>query len=600
MKKTISLLIIAISIALLISITSSLSRKQIQLPSYVSVNLSQATTQRFRYIYDVDGGMSDAHSDLAWQMQGGKSMVFVMWFATPSRLSLNLGERPEEQFEIESICIRNLLHEACKPASEYRNTIRPLHHIEFFNFKNDSLEIITGGHDPRIDLGQRLLSEASQARVLDAKVAFVIIAVFFVIVLSPVVIGGRTLLSRTASLLVAPAPFTVPGIIICGGLLFFFYYFSFWPHMGVPNMIGGPWAFADLHALIAASDCSRLGMDVYVSNPCDEWNRVHGYGSPWLYISYIGIEGEDLVSLAFIMNALFLIVGFVIVNPRNVMEGIVVCALMLSPAVLLGYERANVDLLLFVVLCLVGVLAAHSRTLVTQLVTTFVFACATILKIYPFFSFFALQVRNKRIDHMLWMTIVFVSMIGIWYYFHPSELGHIFATKPSPQGDLVFGGGGLFYLLLDSVEYGTALTIMTVISILLAYFLSRGISDLGELSNQDTNLYLIGISILAASFYLTTNYDYRCVYLLMCLPMLFKMRTLQSVNRQTHFIANSSIILAILIVWADFPVFLHFAASDYAEQIFSWILLTNMVSIGIAILRNDKGWISQTIFAFVK
>jgi hypothetical protein len=371
--------------------------------------------------------------------------------------------------------------------------------------------------------------------------------------------------------------------------------------MGIESMLvdGVAMEFSDLHGVISASECYRMGIDVYVSNPCDEWSRVHAYGSPWLALSSFGIDGGNLIILAVMLDALFLIVAFVIINPGNMAESVATCALMLSPAVLMGFERANVDLLLFVGLCFTAVLTARSRALVSQLIAAFMIACATILKIYPAFSFFALLARRTSITHILWMTILFVSMITIFYYFHPLELDYIF-SHPKPRGSWVFGGGALFYLLFDSDEYGTILVVATTISILTGYFYSRKLSDLGGISNQNTNLYLMGLSVLAATFYFTTNYDYRCVFLLMCLPALLKMRGLQSVNEHTRFTASSSIILAILAVWADFPIIWRFRASEIGEQIISWILITNMVAIGFAMLRHDKGWISRKAFEIIE
>ena len=430
-------------------------------------------------------------------------------------------------------------------------------------------------------------------------------AVFVLAVVTGAVLCWRLLFSRTARSLAALTPFTLftyAGIIFCGFFLILCYQFSFWPHMGIENMLvdGVAMEFADLHGVISASDCYRMGVDVYISNPCDQWNRVHAYGSPWLGLSSFGIDGGDLISLAVMLDALFLIVAFVIINPGNMAESVATCALILSPAVVMAFERANVDLLLFVGICFAGVLAARSRVLVAQLFAAFVIAWATILKIYPLFTFFALVVRRTSFGHMLWVTILFVSMVTIWYYFHPLELEYIFAANPKPHGSWVFGGGELFYLLFDSDNYGAILVVATIISILAGYFYSRKLSDLGEISKQNTNLYLMGLSVLAATFYFTNNYDYRCIFFLMCLPALLKMRTQQSMNEQTRLIANSSIILAVLAFWADFPLFWRFAVSDYAEQIISWVLLTNMVAVGFAMLRYDKGWISQKVFTFIE
>jgi hypothetical protein len=42
--------------------------------------------------------------------------------------------------------------------------------------------------------------------------------------------------------------------------------------------------FLDTHAVLAAAECRRQGIDVYLSNPCDVLRRPHGYSPLWLEI----------------------------------------------------------------------------------------------------------------------------------------------------------------------------------------------------------------------------------------------------------------------------------------------------------------------------
>jgi hypothetical protein len=60
------------------------------------------------------------------------------------------------------------------------------------------------------------------------------------------------------------------------------------------------------------------------------------------------------------------------------------------------------------------------------------------------------------------------------------------------------------------------------------------------------------------------------------------------VNERTRLITNSSIILVVYVAWAEFPLISGHIVTEYIEQIISWVLLTSMVSIGIAMLRQDK------------
>src|SRR5271156_3182062 len=42
--------------------------------------------------------------------------------------------------------------------------------------------------------------------------------------------------------------------------------------------------FLDTHAVLAAAECARQGIEVYLSNPCDALGRPHSYSPLWLLI----------------------------------------------------------------------------------------------------------------------------------------------------------------------------------------------------------------------------------------------------------------------------------------------------------------------------
>ena len=40
--------------------------------------------------------------------------------------------------------------------------------------------------------------------------------------------------------------------------------------------------FPDWSVILNANICQTKGFDVYLDNPCDQWNRGHVYGDVWL------------------------------------------------------------------------------------------------------------------------------------------------------------------------------------------------------------------------------------------------------------------------------------------------------------------------------
>src|SRR5262249_20373466 len=57
--------------------------------------------------------------------------------------------------------------------------------------------------------------------------------------------------------------------------------------------------FLDIHAILSAGECQRLGLDVYLSNPCDALGRAHVYSPLWLLITpgFLGTQAGIWVGL---------------------------------------------------------------------------------------------------------------------------------------------------------------------------------------------------------------------------------------------------------------------------------------------------------------
>ncbi len=47
--------------------------------------------------------------------------------------------------------------------------------------------------------------------------------------------------------------------------------------------------FLDTHAVMSAMECHRLGVDVYMANPCDTLGRMHVYSPFWLHLGVLPI-----------------------------------------------------------------------------------------------------------------------------------------------------------------------------------------------------------------------------------------------------------------------------------------------------------------------
>ena len=108
--------------------------------------------------------------------------------------------------------------------------------------------------------------------------------------------------------------------------------------------------------------CTRRGIDVLPLNPCDPLKRPANYPRIWMKLSFLGLGPGSTVPLGLLNAAIFLIAAIGVFDPKGGVGGAALYAAALcSPAVMLGIERGNVDLLLFAMVALAAVVARRER-----------------------------------------------------------------------------------------------------------------------------------------------------------------------------------------------------------------------------------------------
>jgi len=144
--------------------------------------------------------------------------------------------------------------------------------------------------------------------------------------------------------LIVVAALAVYFLILTVGRAFF--RVDIWPSLGVPT---GPSLFFDTRNVTAALDCSRLGFDPLVENPCDPWDRPMNYPRLWLALRWLGLDRSHTDALAVAFIALFIASVLLLLGRITLGQGIVVAMAICSPAVMFAIERANMDIVVFCV-----------------------------------------------------------------------------------------------------------------------------------------------------------------------------------------------------------------------------------------------------------
>jgi hypothetical protein len=174
--------------------------------------------------------------------------------------------------------------------------------------------------------------------------------------------------------------------------LFSLYNFNLWAYVGVPHMKP---LFADLHAILAAAECHDKGLNVFVTNPCDALGRIHVYGSLWLKISHLGLQSHHLFMLGLSLNLIFMLLAVFLIQPKTLGQLALSCLIVFSPAVTLGIERANNDLVVFILIALSAILLAF-KTRFTLAAGLALIYLSSSLKIYPSILFATVLLFAKQ------------------------------------------------------------------------------------------------------------------------------------------------------------------------------------------------------------
>lgn len=286
--------------------------------------------------------------------------------------------------------------------------------------------------------------------------------------------------------------------------------------------------FFDMDVTIDYATCASKGIDPYIPHACNPAN----FNVPpiWLWLGFLGINGSDAPWLAVGMTTIALAVIVVLFQGRSIVDGLIALIAILSPSVLMGIERGNPDLL---ILALVGAAALvyQEQRLERICGTIALLGLGIILKLFPMFSV-ALGARLKR---RTLLFVIAISVVSVAYLTAISKYLPLIRSNVPTTFILSYGYKVLF-LGIDHLraEAGrrpigladTWLPIslsMSVLAIAAAAAWNRFHHGRIICSVPDTvagTAFLFGSGIYCGTFLLGTNFIYRLMFLLLCLPQL--------------------------------------------------------------------------------
>jgi hypothetical protein len=282
--------------------------------------------------------------------------------------------------------------------------------------------------------------------------------------------------------------------------------------------------FLDIHAVTSAVECHRLGFDVYKNNPCDVFQRVHGYSPVWLWLAIFPITTAWDTYLGITTILLFLSVLPLLPPGRGWWQTAAITLATISSVVAYAVERANVDLLIFV-LAMIAI-TLNCRCAPVRLLGYSAVLVAGMLKFYPV-SLMILAVRERL---MVFLTLGFVvlSLIALWLVLDGTDILRGIANIPTTSyfDDNIFGVRDLPFGVIQRFGFARWAAIAVLVALLVgmlccavALAMHNGLaSRVRLLTKAEATCLLAGCVLLVGSFLGAQNSLYRAIFLLFVLP----------------------------------------------------------------------------------
>ena len=292
--------------------------------------------------------------------------------------------------------------------------------------------------------------------------------------------------------------------------------------------------FIDFHFVLAAIDCWRLGIDVYVNNPCDMLGRAFNYSPFWLRLTFL--PGKEWTNpLGFCLGISFFLALAVLPSPRSSKELLARLVATLSPVTTYAVERGNIDLIIFALATAAGVL--WLGRLRRRVAAYAIIVIAGLLKFYPL-VLMVLSLR-ERPRVFFWINgLAAAVLLAMGLYFH-TELMKMVPNIPRPGVTAGFGANLLpdfIALKVDAaIHPGLAVLGLVKLAVFAALFLAMAgwffhmvrwrkfRIALAALPDPELIFLLIGAALIVGCFFAGSHIGYRGILLLFTLPGLLAM-----------------------------------------------------------------------------
>ena len=284
--------------------------------------------------------------------------------------------------------------------------------------------------------------------------------------------------------------------------------------------------FADWAAMIKLNIChNKFGINVFYDNSC-----VPGfldYGNIILFFPYFeSFEKFYFFYFPILTGIIFIYLIVSLIQPKTIFNYFLLILILFSPPTLLIIERANFDMLIFLLIVLI---AFSNSSFLNFIIITF----ASLLKYYPLVlmvNFFIEKVRSTK--KILLILSLFTIVVLFLFYLTGESWGliqHKMQDFDPPWGNQ-FSVKALAIISKnwENYEYPVILLISYIFFIVftiiffLAFKKTRFINKVNIYSFEE-KLFILGANLVVAVYLINHNIHYREVFIILLFPFLMKL-----------------------------------------------------------------------------
>jgi len=334
--------------------------------------------------------------------------------------------------------------------------------------------------------------------------------------------------------------------------------------------------FLDLDAITAAVECFRRGLDVYNPNPCDVLGRPHSYSPLWLAASVLPVSRAWTTPLGLGLDLTFLLSLAALPTPAERRNEWLMLAAVLSTMSVYAVERANIDVIMFLLTLFAGIaLAGPSNGGGTAAGRQYgypLILLAALLKFYPIAGLLV-ALREQRVAFVT-VILVIMGATVIFIAAEHNELARVYAMIPAgPYYTDFFGAKNLPYGIIELI-YGQAwgamihllalvlLVILCSRTLLFAAALARRQVlqiALAGLADREKIFLILGSAMIVGCFFAGQSIGYRGIFFLLVLPGLVALGCGTPSDEASNCYRNIAQLI-VFVMWSDVLRHIIFAA----------------------------------------